>query len=387
MMDKKFDFDKVIDRRHTFSLKWDVASNELPMWVADMDFETAPCIKEALIKRAEHGVFGYSIIPEAFFDSIKGWWKRRHHVDYLSEWMVYSSGVVAAISSMVRRLTKEGDNVLIQSPVYNIFYNSIINNKRRVLSSDLIYENGVYCIDYLDLESKLANPKTTLMILCNPHNPIGKIWTKDELKRIGHLCYKHNVKIISDEIHCDIVNPGLEYVPFLAIDEQCRSIGIACVAASKAFNLAGLQSACVIIPNECIRKVVIRGLNTDEVAEPNAFSMIANITAFNEGEEWLIALNEYLYYNKRVVQDFLQKELPLLHIVPSEATYLLWIDISAYHSDSVILAKMIREKTGLYVCDGAEYGENGRSFIRLNIATTRALVLDGLTRLKRALKE
>ncbi len=386
-MKRTYDFDKVIDRRNTFSLKWDVKENELPMWVADMDFETAPCIKDALIKRAEHGVFGYSIIPDQFFESIINWWSRRHHVIFLKEWMVYSSGVVASISSMVRRLTKEGDNVLIQAPVYNIFYNSIVNNKCHVLSNDLVYENGVYHIDFVDLENKLNDPRTTLMILCNPHNPIGKIWSKEELAKIGHLCHKYNVRVISDEIHCDITTPGKEYVPFFSVDEICREVGITCIAASKSFNLAGLQSACVIVPNEKTRALVVRGLNTDEVAEPNAFSMIANITAFNEGEDWLNDLNQYLYENKRRVLQFIDQELPLLRIVPSDATYLLWIDIKAYSSDSVALSEMIRLKTGLYVSEGAEYGECGRHFIRMNIATTRANVLDGLARLKKALKE
>ncbi len=386
-MKNKFNFDKEIDRRHTFSLKWDVQDNELPMWVADMDFEVAPPLKEALIKRAEHGIFGYSIIPDEFFLSIINWYTERHHFEINKEWMIYSNGVVAAISSMVRRLTSPGDQVLIQSPVYNIFYNSIINNKCHVLSNDLVYENGKYEIDFDDLEKKLAAKETTLMILCNPHNPIGKIWNVEELRKIGHLCHKYNVKVISDEVHCEIVNPGLEYVPFLSIDNVCQEVGIACISISKTFNMAGMQSACVIVPNKKTFAVVERGLNTDEVAEPNAFSMLANITAFSQCGEWVEEMKQYVFENKQIVYDFIKKELPLLHVVESEATYLMWIDIQKYHEDSVFFCQMIREKTGLYINDGAEYGENGRHFIRINIATTKKRLYDGLSRLKKALVE
>lgn len=386
-MKNKIDFDQEIDRRHTFSLKWNVKDNELPMWVADMDFEVAPPIKEALIKRAEHGVFGYSIIPDEFFLSIINWYNTRHHFAINKEWMIYSNGVVAAISSMVRRLTSPGDQVLIQSPVYNIFYNSILNNKCHVISNDLVYENGKYEIDFNDLENKLAAQETTLMILCNPHNPVGKIWNKEELRKIGHLCHKYGVKVISDEIHCEIVNPGLEYVPFLSVDDVCREVGIACVSISKTFNMAGMQSACVIVPNKKTFAIVERGLNTDEVAEPNAFSMVANITAFSQCGEWVEEMKQYIFENKQIVYNFIKKELPLLHVVESEATYLMWIDIQKYHEDSVYFCQMIREKTGLYINDGAEYGENGRHFIRINIATTKKRLYDGLSRLKKALVE
>lgn len=385
-MNNEFDFDKVPSRKNTFSLKWDVQDGELPMWVADMDFETAPCVKSALIHRAEHGVFGYSIIPDAFFHSIQKWWKRRHHVQFKKEWMIYSSGVVAAISSMVRRLTMTGDSVLIQSPVYNIFYNSILNNGCHVLSSDLIYANGEYHIDFDDLERKLSLERTTLMILCNPHNPVGKIWSKEELTKIVLLCKKYHVTIISDEIHCDICDPGKEYHPLLSIKES-KEISITCIAASKAFNLAGLQSACVIVPNQELRRKVNRGLNADEVAEPNAFSMIGNIAAFEEGEPWLNALNQYLYENKKWVSAYIKENLPHLYLVPSEATYLLWVDISYYSHHSKDFAESLRKATGLFVSEGEEYGESGKDFIRINIATTLENVKEGMRRLSNYVKE
>lgn len=381
----KYNFDLVADRRNTYSLKWDVKENELPMWVADMDFKAPSFIVEALNKRLAIGAYGYSDIPEEFYTSIISWWKDNHHVTFNRKDMIYSSGIVAAISSIVRKLTSVGENVLLQSPTYNIFYNSIINNGRNVVSNDLVYENGEYHIDFEDLEEKLSNPQTTLMILCNPHNPIGKIWSKEELIRIGELCSRYHVIVISDEIHCDIVNPGLEYVPFASVNDINKNISITCIAASKTFNLAGLQSACVIVSNEFLHHKVWRGLNTDEVAEPNFFSMEANIAAFSKGKQYVQELNQYIYENKILVQEYLKKELPLLYLVPSQATYLLWIDISKYSNDSKELCSFIRNETGLYLSSGDIYGKNGNSFIRMNIATSKERVRDGLNRLKNAL--
>ncbi len=380
-----YNFDEENNRFNTYSLKWDVKENELPMWVADMDFKTLPEVISALQEVASKGIFGYSIVCEEFFDAIIYWWEKRHHYLFKKENMIFTTGIVAAISSMVRKLTSVGENVLIQSPVYNIFYNSIYNNGRNIISNDLVYENGTYHIDFDDLEKKLANPQTSLMILCNPHNPIGKIWTKDELARIGHLCKKYNVIVISDEIHCDLCIPGCEYTPFFSASEECEQIGITCVAASKTFNLAGLQSACVIVNNPYLRHKVYRGVNTDEVAEPNIFAMKGNIAAFKYGEKWVNELNEYLYNNRQIVFLFLKEKLPHLYLVPSEATYLLWIDVSYYSNDSITLCDYIRKETGLYLSDGNEYGQNGCHFIRMNIATTSKRVEDGLKRLKLAL--
>lgn len=379
---KQYDFDYTPSRWNTFSLKWDIKLNELPMWVADMDFETAPEVKEAMIKRAEHGIYGYSIIPEEFFSSIQSWWKKRHQVEWKREWMIYSSGIVAAISSIVRRFIKKGDSVLIQSPVFNIFYNSILNNQGTVLSNDLVYKDGKYSIDFIDLEEKLSLESTKMMILCNPHNPVGKIWSVEELTRIATLCKKYNVLLLSDEIHCEFVRPGLHYNSLGLLDSDLLDNAIILVAASKTFNLAGLQSACVIVPNEKIRKIVDRGLNTDEVAEPNAFSMIANIAAFTYGEKWVDALIEYIDQNRKYATEFIHTHLPHLHLVEQEATYLLWIDISYYSSNSVEFVKELRKETGLYVSDGMEYGLNGASFIRVNIATSKKNVEDGMHRLE-----
>lgn len=381
-----YDFSKLTNRKETNSLKWDVETNELPMWVADMDFETAPEIVEALQKRLDHKIFGYNIVPDEYFESIQNWWSSRHEFNIENEWMMFCTGVVPAISSIVRKMTTVGENVLIQAPVYNIFYNSILNNGRHVLSSDLIYDGNEYSIDFKDLEEKLSMPQTTMMILCNPHNPIGKIWTREVLKRIGDLCAKHNVLVVSDEIHCDIVAPNREYIPFASVSQTNLMNSITCIAPTKTFNLAGLQTACIVVPNHVLRHKVNRGINTDEVAEPNSFAITATIAAFTKGENWLNELREYIENNKQTTINFIKEELPELHVIPSEATYLLWIDCSQVCDNSVELVQAIRKTTGLYLSDGLEYGENGKCFVRMNVACPLERLNDGLERLKRGIK-
>lgn len=382
----KYDFSKLTDRRKSLSLKWDVEENELPMWVADMDFETAPEIIAALSKRVEHGIFGYNIVGDEYYQSIQNWWQRRHHFQMEKDWLMFCTGVVPAISSIVRKMTTVGENVLIQSPVYNIFYNSILNNGRHVLSSDLVYDGKEYHIDFADLEKKLALPQTTMMILCNPHNPIGKIWDLQTLKRIGELCHKYHVIVVSDEIHCDITIPEKEYVPFASVSKINQDISITCIAPTKAFNLAGLQTACICVPNPVLRQKVNRGINTDEVAEPNSFAISATIAAFNQGEAWLEELRKYIGENKRVVAQFIQEKLPELTVVSSEATYLLWIDCSKICQNSVELVNYLRQETGLYLSDGYEYGVNGMQFVRMNVACPKARLEDGLNRLYNGIK-
>ncbi len=381
----KYDFDLQTDRRNTNSLKWDVAEHELPMWVADMDFQTAPEVLSALKKRVEHGIFGYSIVPEEWNQAIMSWWKERHDFQIQKEWLIFCTGVVPAISSTVRKLTTVGENVLIQTPVYNIFFNSIINNGRHVLESPLSYDGEVYHIDFKELEEKLAEPQTTMMILCNPHNPIGKIWERETLERIGELCWKHHVLVISDEIHCDLTIPEHDYIPFASVSEKCKENSITCIAPTKAFNIAGLQTAAVIIPNETLRHKVNRALNTDEVAEPNAFAIEAAVAAFREGADWLDELREYIQENKKYVNNFLKEELPELKLVPSEATYLLWIDCSHIFENAIELSKILRETTGLYLSAGNQYGGNGSHFLRMNIACPREVLKDGLKRLKKGI--
>ena len=383
----KYDFDKLTDRFDSQSYKWDVGKNELPMWVADMDFETAPEIREALEKRVRHGIFGYNIVPDEWYEAYINWWNRRHGTVFSRDWIMFCTGVVPAISSMVRKLTTVGENVLIQTPVYNIFFNSILNNGRNVLESPLVYENGEYHVDFEDLEKKLADPQTSLMILCNPHNPVGKIWTKEELAKIGELCEAHHVVVISDEIHCDLTDPGCEYVPFISASEKCARLCATCVAPTKTFSIPGIQTAAIVVPDPFLRHKVWRGINTDEVAEPNNFATVAAVAAFTEGEEWLDELRTYLAENKKFVREFIGTNIPKMKVVPSEATYLLWLDCSEITDDAEVLVKFIRKTTGLFLTEGIEYGKPGKKFIRMNVACPRARVEDGLLRLKTAVEK
>ena len=381
----KYDFDKMIDRKGTNSYKWDIAEGELPMWVADMDFCTAPEITEAIIRRAEHGVFGYSTLPDEWYNAYINWWKNRHDVEYKKSELIFSTGVIPIISSCVRKLTTPAENVLIMTPVYNMFYNCIRNNGRNVVEFALDYSGGKYSIDFDKLEKMLADPQTALMLLCNPHNPIGRIWDRDTIAKIGELAYDNGVTVISDEIHCDITDPGCDYVPFASVSEKCRDNCVVCISPTKAFNLAGLQTAAAVVPNNRLRHKVWRALNTDEVAEPNAFAVQAAVAAFEQGGEWLDELRQYLYDNKQLVKEFIAKQLPQIRLVPSDATYLLWLDCTSLSITSIELAGHIRKSTGLYLSSGDIYGSK-ECCLRMNIACSRTAVQDGLERLLKAVK-
>ena len=379
-------FDKHVNRRNTGSMKWDVSEGELPMWVADMDFETAPEIKEAIIRRAEQGVFGYTLIEDEWYQAYQDWWESRHGFKIEKEWLIFCTGVVPAISSIVRKMTTVGENVVVMTPVYNIFFNSILNNGRKVQESRLRYENGVYHIDFEDLEEKLADPQTTMLILCNPHNPIGKIWDRETLALIGELCMKYHVLVVSDEIHCDLTIPEREYIPFASVSDICKFNSITCVAPTKAFNLAGIQTAAVIIPDENIRHRVNRGLNTDEVAEPNVFATIAPVAAFEYGSIWLNKLRNYLWENRMYAEDYIKTKIPDVSAVKAEATYLLWIDCRQVIGNSSELCRFLRKETGLYLSDGKEY-RNGEGFLRMNLACQSEKVIDGMERLKQGIEK
>lgn len=377
----KYNFDERIDRRNSGSMKWDVEEGELPMWVADMDFQTAPEITGMICERAAQGVFGYTMVTDEWYRAYHDWWKNRHHFKISREWLIFCTGVIPAISSIVRKMTSVGENILVMTPVYHIFFNSIQNNGRNVLESPLAYDGGEYQIDFTDLEEKLSNPQTTMLILCNPHNPVGKIWDRETLQRIGDMCRKYHVLVLSDEIHCDITKPGQNYTPFASVSENCRCNSITCVAPTKAFNLAGIQTAAVIVPDDNLRHKVNRGLNTDEAAEPNVFAAIAPSAAFILGGDWLDELKEYLWENRRYAEEYIKNEIKGLYAVPAKATYLLWIDCKNIIGNSTSLCRFIRSHSGLYLSDGSEY-RNGDGFLRMNIACPREQLEDGLKRLK-----
>ena len=377
-----YDFDKLTNRFGTGSLKWDVNEGQLPMWVADMDFETAPEIIQALQKRIEHGVFGYQNVTDDWYQAYQSWWNRRHQFKIEKDWLIFCTGVVPAISSIVRKVTTVGENVLVQTPVYNIFFNSIRNNGRNILESPLVYEQGEYHIDFKDLEEKLSNPQTSLFILCNPHNPIGKIWDRETLEKIGELCDRYHVIVVSDEIHCDLTDPGYEYVPFASVSDQCRENSITCIAPTKTFGIPGIQTAAVVVPNPVLRHRVNRGMNTDEVAEPNNFAVASAVAAFQHGDQWLTELREYLSQKKQYVRDYIGAYIPEIKVVPSNATYLLWLDCSELTDDACELQRFIEKHSGLVLTEGEEYGTPGRRFLRLNPACPRSRVQDGMERLK-----
>ena len=384
----KYDFDKMLDRRGTGSLKWDVKDKELPMWVADMDFKTAPEITEALQKKAAEGIYGYCVVSDEWREAICDRWEKRYQLKVKPEWLIFCTGVIPAVTCAVKRMTNVGDNVVLQTPVYGTFRNSIENQGRHVLENPFIYheKEGIYEIDFDDLERKLAHPLTTLMILCNPQNPTGNVWSREELLKIGELCEKYHVTVLSDEIHCELTLPGVTYTPFASVSDVCKNNSITCISASKTFNLAGLQSAAVIIPCEKIRSIMNRGLNSDEVAEPNAFAMAGTVAAFRYGDEWLDALRQYLLQNRNTAEEFIKKELPMLKMTAQKATYLLWINTGKAAQDSGKLCRFIRSRTGLYLSEGEAFRGNGRKFIRMNIACPRERLIDGLSRFQKGIE-
>lgn len=379
-------FDETTDRRHTNSVKWHVADNELPMWIGDMDFTTAPCVRRAIEYRAAHGIFGYNYVPDDWAGAYIGWWQRRHGFTMERDWLVFCTGVIPAISTAVRKLTTPAEKVVLMTPVYGTFFNCVVNNGRYVLEAPLHREGARYSIDWAGLEAALADKQTALLILCNPHNPTGNIWTKEELARIGELCAANGVLVVSDEIHCDLTDPGTHYTPFASASETCRRISVTCMAASKAFNIAGLHTAAICVPDPVLRHKMWRGLNTDEVAEPNTFATLAPIAAFTEGEEWLESLRAYIYENKQEVAAFLAAELPQVTLTESQASYFLWLNCASYGLGSVELVDRIRESTGLFLTAGKPFGGTEDTFLRLNIACPRAMLRDGLSRLKKGLE-
>ncbi|MFD1392189.1 MalY/PatB family protein [Lacticaseibacillus jixianensis] len=378
-------FDQQIDRTGTNSIKWAVKPGELPMWIADMDFKTAPAIIAAMTKKVQFGVFGYEEPPAAYFTAVADWYAQQHGARPEPAWMLYCTGVIPAVSSLVRRLSHPGDNVVVQAPVYNMFYHSIENNGRHTLSSDLVYDAaaGRYHIDWADLEQKLAAPLSTLMILCNPHNPIGKAWSKAELTHIATLCLKHHVVLLSDEIHGDLVFGAPAYTPVFALPQPLRDNAVICVSPSKTFNVAALHAATVIVPGQALRDSATRALNNDELAEPNLLSLPGSIAAYTQGAAWLAALKQVLAANRAHVQDFLAAKVPQIRPAFENATYLLWLDISALGTTSDAFCAFLREHTGLILSAGGEYRGNGAQFIRMNIACPAAMLDDGLARLAR----
>lgn len=377
----KYDFDKTIDRRATNSYKWDSAPDGvLPMWVADMDFRTAPAIIDALQKRVAHGIFGYTRVPDAYYDAVTSWFSRRHGWDIDRERIIYTSGVVPAVSAVIKALTVPGDKVIVQTPVYNCFFSSIRNNGCEIVSNPLRRTADTYEMDFDALERCAADPRAKVMLLCNPHNPAGRVWTPDELTRLGNICLRNGVTVVADEIHCELVYQGFKYTPFASLSDAFLHRSVTCVSPSKAFNIAGLQIANIVAFDNDLRSRIDKAININEVCDVNPFGVAATIAAYNEGEEWLNQLVDYLHGNYEAMAEFCRRELPEFPITRLEGTYLVWMDCSSLGMPSDALEHALLEDARLWLNAGTMYGAEGEGYMRWNIACPRSVMLDGLNR-------
>ena len=389
MNNEKFNFDEIINRHGTHAVKWDHCPSDdvIPMWVADMDFKAAPCIIDALKKRLEHGVFGYVNVPEEFYQSIINWFNRRHNWSIDRDMIDYTTGVVPAISAVIKSITKPGEKVVVLTPIYNCFFSSIKNNGCEPVEIPLsLNEDYSYSIDYDALEAALAADDTHVLLFCNPHNPAGRVWTRDELLKVNDICAKHNVTIISDEIHCEMVMPGVTYTPFASISQEAGSRCITCGSPSKSFNIAGLQAAFIVSNNAENKARINRAINVNEVCDINPFGLEAFMAAYNHGESWIMQFNDYIAANFQLMRDMIEKELPSFHFTPIEGTYLAWVNIAQTGMTSTQVTKKILDDGKVLVNDGAIYGKAGEGFIRINLATRRAVVEEAAHRIIDAMK-
>lgn len=382
----EYDFSRPTERRGTDSYKWDSApeTDIIPLWVADMDFETFPGITEALQRRVAHGIFGYTRVPEAYYEAVCNWFGKHHGWHINREDIIYTSGVVPAVSAVIKALTLPGDQVIVQGPVYNCFFSSIRNNGCETVSNSLIYnkEELRYEIDFDDLERKLAHERARLMLLCNPHNPGGRVWTRDELTRVAELCHKYGVRVVSDEIHCELTLYDNEYVPFGSLPDELSHGSITCCSPSKAFNTAGLQIANIVCRDAEVRNRIDRAININEVCDVNPFGVIALQAAYSdEGYEWLTQLRAYISSNYDLLRERFARELPKCKVMRMEGTYLAWIDCSELHISSDEIEEMLMHENKVWVNAGSMYGTEGTAFIRINMACTSELLNEGITRI------
>lgn len=386
-MNNSFSFDVVPNRRGTGCYKWDeTADGVLPLWVADMDFPAAPCIAEALRRRVEHGVFGYVMVPDSYYESVINWFATQHGWNIQRDWLLYTSGVVPAVSAIIKAMTQPGDKVLVQTPVYNCFFSSIRNNGCSIIENELVYANDTYTVDFDDFERKVADPSVKVFLLCNPHNPAGRVWTADELRRMGEICLKHGVFVISDEIHCEIVSPGCSYTPYGSLSHEFMQHAAICTSPSKAFNIAGLQNANITVADAAVRRKVDKAININEVCDVNPFGVVALQAAYNEGLEWLKAVNAYIYSNYTCLCDFVKQNLPMVKVCKLEGTYLAWLKLTGFPPSNEVAEKLENE-FGLKLSAGQLYGEKaGRDFLRINLACPKSTLTEALNRLQNGLE-
>ena len=385
-----YDFDKIIDRYSTNSVKYDLAKDYgkpediLPLWVADMDFQAPPYVVESLINRSQHGIYGYTVLKPDYYEAVKGWFASRYNWDVCDDWLISTPGVVSAINIAVRGLTMPNDAIIIQQPVYNPFKDAILNNGRKLVVNKLIYENGRYTIDFADFEEKIVSENVRMFILCSPHNPVGRVWTQEELINLGDICKKHNVLVVSDEIHADFIYPGNKHQVFAKVKPDFADFSIVCTAPTKTFNLAGLQVSNIFIPNSDIRKLFRDELKHSGYGHANVMGIVACQAAYSSGGEWLDALLEYLEGNIAFLHDFLEKHIPQVRLVKPEGTYLAWLDCNGLGLDDNSLENLLVNHARIWLNKGTIFGAGGSGFQRLNFACPRSILEKALERLEKA---
>lgn len=380
----QYNFDEVIDRRGTNSVKWDLCTPDvLPMWVADMDFKTAPVITESLQKIISTGIYGYSLVPDAFYESVISWWIKQHNFTIKKEWLLATTGVLPSLSAIIRTFVKPGENVILQTPVYNHFFSTLENCGCTVLQNDLMYNDGIYSINFEDLENKAADSQTKLLLLSNPHNPIGRVYERAELEKICQICSKHNVMVVSDEIHSDLVFEPKKHTPFIEVSCQYDIAAISCGSPCKTFNMSGLPISYIVSQNKELLDKVQQTLDMQDTLYPNILAVNALIAAYSHGDVWVKDLKSYLVENYKYLVDFCSENLPQVKVIPLDATYLVWLDFGFLNQNATQLSQMLLEEEKLWLNAGTMYGTSGEGFLRMNIACPRVLLIEGLDRLKR----
>lgn len=379
----EYNFDELIERRNTGCVKWDESpEGVIPLWVADMDFAVAPAIQEAVRQRAQHPIFGYTYVQEDYYEAVISWFRRRHQWDIQREWILYTIGVVPAMSVAIKALTMPGERVLILSPDYNCFFSSIKNNGCEVVETVLRQNRSTqdrFEVDWDDFEAQCADEKTTAFLLCNPHNPTGRVWTREELERMRDICHQHHVRIVSDEIHCELIMPGHTFVPMGTVDPEAIILN----SPSKSFNIAGLQMANIICQDAATRRRLDRAININEVCDVNPFAPEAVKAAYNDSEDWIDALNQYLWGNYTVLCDFVAQHIPQWKVMPLEGTYLVWVDCSANGDSVAVYCDRILREAKVWVNPGTMYGpKSGEGYLRINIACPRNLLMEALERIQ-----
>ena len=384
----KYDFDKPTVRRGTHCVKWDTAAADdiIPMWIADMDFEVAPAIVKAVVERAKQGIYGYTLVEDDYYEAVISWFQRRHQWTIHRDEILYTTGVVPGVTVAIKALTMPGEQVVMLSPDYNCFFSSIRNNGCQVSESVLLRQGDSFVIDWDDLEHRCAEEKATVLLLCNPHNPTGRVWSKEELERINDICLRHGVKVVSDEIHCELVMPGHRYQPFAAVSEACRQNCVALNSPSKSFNIAGLQTANIVCANPEWRRRLDRAININEVCELNPFGNVALMAAYNDSEDWIDQLNDYIWGNYQLLCQFVETHIPQWKVCRMEGTYLPWIDVSAGGEETEVLCQRLLDKARVWLNPGTMYGsESGRGYVRINLACQRKRLEEALERISKNL--